>query len=66
VKSSNDEYIHSGDVVIKGIRHDDKVNPGNYPNILIYETVEELDESEHHNSQELTKKINEIIRKTNK
>lgn len=30
------------------------------------ELIEELDLGKHHNSQELAKKINEIIRKTNK
>lgn len=34
--------------------------------IVYPEPIKELDESEHHNSQELAKKINEIIRKTNK
>lgn len=31
--------------------------------IIYPEPIELLDESEHHNSQELAKKINEIIRK---
>ena len=30
---------------------------------VVYGDIEELDESVHHNSQELAKKINEIIRK---
>lgn len=34
--------------------------------IVYPEPIKELSESEHHNSQELAKKINEIIRKTNK
>lgn len=54
---------YSGDLIIKDIRSDNAVPPGNYPNTLI---CEPLDELAPHSNSDLAKKMNEIIRKTNK